>query len=127
MLTFTIPAVPTLTAMISPQYRSLHHERHHPPSASRLPSPCLALSFAALIAAFWARPCDSACAWSAKLFFSGPPVGPREVAENVWVGVPSAIVWGREKYVGVDEVGRLSTSMSCRSCQVVSADWSMHS
>ena len=35
--TFIIPLVPHPAAIISPQYRSLHQEMHHPPSASRFP------------------------------------------------------------------------------------------
>ena len=33
--TCTVPVIEALAARISPQYLSLHQERHHPPSASR--------------------------------------------------------------------------------------------
>ena len=39
--TLTIPPVPHPTAITSPQYRSLHQEIHHPPSASLFPNPGL--------------------------------------------------------------------------------------
>jgi hypothetical protein len=38
-ITFTTPDTPLQIASTSPQYRSLHHETDHPPSASRLPAP----------------------------------------------------------------------------------------
>ena len=34
-----VPVVPQPAAISSPQYLSLHQEMHHPPSASRFPSP----------------------------------------------------------------------------------------
>jgi len=37
--TLMVPVVPQPAAMSSPQYLSLHQEMHHPPSASRFPSP----------------------------------------------------------------------------------------
>jgi hypothetical protein len=38
-ITFTTPDTPLHVASTSPQYRSLHQETDHPPSASRLPAP----------------------------------------------------------------------------------------
>ncbi len=85
LLTLIIPVVPLPTAIISPQYRSLHHERHHPPSASRLPNCCRW----APVFVLCCKPCCSACATS-------DAEAPSAVAK-LWVGVARANVWERDR------------------------------
>jgi hypothetical protein len=58
-----IPVVPHPAAISSPQYLSLHHEIHHPPSASRFPSPARADCGGAVVdAAAELEDCWRACA-----------------------------------------------------------------
>lgn len=116
-----IPVVPHPTAMTSPQYLSLHHERHQPPSASLLPNCCLC---AAVEAALLCCCCCCCCKACATREAEAPP---SVVAECVCVGVASARVWVLEKYAG-ELFGTVDwISNSSISCQVVSDGCSMQS
>src|SRR5580658_3702493 len=102
--TLIVPLIPHPTAMISPQYLSLHQETHQPPSASRLPIPAL---FCGLC---W-RPCWSAC-----------DTRETEVASRValvCVGVVRATVCECETRDGEGTDCRFWTLTSSEICQVV--------
>ena len=103
--TCTVPVVPALAARISPQYLSLHQERHHPPSASRCgPGPILV------------RDC---CDWSESPGIGG--VVSREA--SAWVGVTSGMVFEGGPWMD----GRDSISISSASCHDVRTGCSKHS
>ena len=124
--TFTVPLVPHPAAIISPQYRSLHQEMHHPPSASRFPVLTYAAAGGAgdadvgavagvvVAATFCWRACDtSETAVLSKV-------------EVVCVGVATVAVCVRE-CGELEAEGTVCASNSSASCQVVREGCSRHS
>jgi hypothetical protein len=121
--TLTVPVVPHPAAMSSPQYLSLHQEMHHPPSASRFPSPgragCGVLDDDNVVLAL--EDCCSACATRDAEAAAGSKV------PWAWVGVATAMVWTRERRDGEAAVGIARTSSSSAGCHVVRDGCSRHS
>jgi len=105
--TFIVPEIPHPAAITSPQYRSLHHEMHQPPSASLFPTPPLP----------WSGGCDCCNAWATRDAEAPSSVAP------VCVGVENVTEWEE----GRDAVGSEVASTSSDSCQVASDDCSKHS
>jgi len=119
--TFMVPLVPHPAAIISPQYRSLHQEMHHPPSASRFPVlTCAAAGDADAVAgvAVAATFCWRACDTRETVALSK--------VEVVCVGVTIAAVCMRECGEWEAE-GTFCTSNSSASGQVVREGCSRHS
>lgn len=107
LLTLTVPVTPQPAARTSPQYLSLHHDTHQPPSASRLPNPGLCCNGI----------CDCCSAWATR-----DAEAPSSVA-FVCVGVANAT----DSDEGEDIDGSVVTSTSSQSCQVANEDCSRHS
>jgi hypothetical protein len=114
--TLTTPSVPAVAATISPQYRSLHHDSAHPPSASRAPAPeaTRAGASASLEGAF-----ASACATSEG---GGPPSGANVSAAAC--AVPGVVAATLDVDVGTT---RAVMSISVAMGQACKAGCSRHS